>query len=516
MAEWALLLHEEDGGTQRFPVGEAALLVGRSSDADIRLEGDMVSRRHALVKLKDGVLTIEDLDSRNGFTVNEEPTREATLANSDRVAIGSFTLTVELSGIVPPDSSFIQAGRAAQVCETILLESGSHRLSVLYKTAELLGAVADPDDLLNQLLRVIFDALPAEHAYVLTLEPDALQPEVRATHPRDNGGSKPPLSMTLVEHVIAQEESVLTKDALNDTRFREAASVVAMSIHSVMCVPLRGRSGIEGAVYIDSCAKHDAFSDADLELLTAIGCVAGVAVENARLYQENLERERLAAIGQATAGIGHCVKNILTGIKGGARFIDMAREKEDLKHLDRGWPLMSRAIERMETLVLNMLAFSRDQEPDRKPCDLNQIVSDVLNVVRTRAEKYDITLEFQAGELESLEVDETGLFRVILNLVTNAIDACEREGGTVTVKTHADAVRCCIEVCDTGPGVKPEFHSHLFEAFASTKGSSGTGLGLVCSRKIVREHGGDLTFVSEKGKGATFVVSLDKPGSTEQ
>ena len=85
---------------------------------------------------------------------------------------------------------------------------------------------------------------------------------------------------------LAQEESVLTKDALNDTRFRDAASVVAFSIHSAMCVPLRGRSGVEGALYIDSCAKHNVFSEADLELPTAIGCVAGVAVENAALFED--------------------------------------------------------------------------------------------------------------------------------------------------------------------------------------------------------------------------------------
>jgi signal transduction histidine kinase len=279
-----------------------------------------------------------------------------------------------------------------------------------------------------------------------------------------------------------------------------------------MCAPLCGRDNIVGAIYVDP--GHDAtnYTPEDLELLTAIARVVGVAVENARLYKENVERERLAAIGEATAGVGHCVKNILTGVKGGEQFIDNALSQKDFKWLERGWPILRRSIERIETLVLNLLTFSRDRQPQIMPTDLNGLIDEVLEVLRQRAETLKIKLEQVRGDIGIVYIDGREMYRVLLNLLTNAVDACEDQGGVISVVTYRESSGCYIEVSDTGGGIPPEIMPKLAQAFVSTKGSRGTGLGLACSYKIVHEHGGDIACKSEVGKGTTFTVCL--PTST--
>jgi signal transduction histidine kinase len=257
-----------------------------------------------------------------------------------------------------------------------------------------------------------------------------------------------------------------------------------------------------------------------LELLSAIARVVGVAVENARLYQENVQQERLAAIGEATAGLGHCIKNILTGIRGGGEFVNMALEKKDLKYLERGWPILMRSIERIDNLVLNMLSFSKDRMPEKTLTDVNQIARDTVEMVRKRAEKSAIELAVDTDFSGTAVVDGRDIYRVVLNLVVNAVEACESKGGgKVTVQVRCAEDGCTIKVSDTGCGIPPEILPKLSQAFVSTKGSSGTGLGLACSYKIVREHGGRVDVTSEVGKGTSFTVFLPceiKPGVPTQ
>jgi len=122
-----------------------------------------------------------------------------------------------------------------------------------------------------------------------------------------------------------------------------------------------------------------------------------------------------------------------------------------------------------------------------------------------------VALEFDRGELGTVYVDGRAIYRVILNLLMNAVEACEaREEGprSVTLTTRAESQGSIIEVRDTGVGIPPEIRDKLSQAFVSTKGSRGTGLGLACSYKIVREHGGSIEVDSEVGQGTTFTVFL--------
>ena len=148
-----------------------------------------------------------------------------------------------------------------------------------------------------------------------------------------------------------------------------------------------------------------------------------------------------------------------------------------MKWLERGWPILRRSIERIETLVLNLLTFSRDRQPQIMPTDLNGLIEEVIEVVRQRAEAAKAAFQFVRGEIGIVYIDGREIYRVILNLLTNAVDACEEKGGTITVTTRREPTGCYFDISDTGSGIPPEIMPRLSQAFVSTKGSRGTGPG---------------------------------------
>jgi len=334
-------------------------------------------------------------------------------------------------------------------------------------------------------------------------------PELHASLVRDTADHELPISKTLINHVLKDRHAILTHNAQDDSRFEASASIISHNIREAMCAPLIGRYGVAGAIYVDSGPAESTFTDADLELLTSIGRVVGVAVENARLYKENIERERLAAIGRATAGLGHCVKNILTGLKAGGEFMDLALESDHIDWVRKGWPMVRRAAERIEDLMLDLLTYSRERPPHFQCIDINDLCAEALEVVARRAEQGNTEVELKKAEMSQAYLDGREIYRLVLNLLTNAVDACEdKSGGRVVLETRSNARGCYIIVKDNGCGIPQDIQDNLFQAFVSTKGSGGTGLGLACCEKIVREHGGEITFETEVGLGTTFRVFL--------
>jgi GAF domain-containing protein len=137
-------------------------------------------------------------------------------------------------------------------------------------------------------------------------------------------------SRTIINHVMASGEGVLSSNAMADKLFSKSKSVHDMGIRSALCVPIksrrldaRGGDEIVGVIYIDSSVKNYTYSTDQLRLLTAIGLQAGMAIQNAKLYQQGLAAERLAAIGETTAALSHSIKNILQALRGGADVVVM-------------------------------------------------------------------------------------------------------------------------------------------------------------------------------------------------
>jgi signal transduction histidine kinase len=234
-----------------------------------------------------------------------------------------------------------------------------------------------------------------------------------------------------------------------------------------------------------------------------------------RLQRELVRSERLAAIGQTVAGLAHGIKNILHGLKGGSYLVDVGINKNDSQRLRKGWDMIKRSIQRTSNLVLDMLSYSKEREPEIEECSPNEIAAEVCELMRERAvqEQIEIIRDFDKT-IGKVYLDPHTIHTALLNLVSNALDACIFDENTakswqVRVQTIAgpgNTIR--LEVSDNGAGMSDEVKNKLFTSFFSTKGHRGTGLGLLVTRKLIEEHDGSIEVQSRLGEGTTFSIQL--------
>ena len=345
-----------------------------------------------------------------------------------------------------------------------------------------------------------------------------------------------PRQGSIAEWVLANDRPVVLHDTIDDRRF---TSISEKRLRSSMCCPLRSKGKVIGTLNISRVEEGlPVFDDDDQESMLIIATQAAVAIENARLVRENLESARMAAIGQTVAGVSHCVKNILTGLKGGMSLGEMAIRQQDWEMMKGGWEMLSRAVGRISLLVLDMLDYSKERKPSRHPTDLTALVEEVCLSVSYDAGKRHIILERDAPEdLPRPLIDGDQIFRCLMNLATNAIDAvsaleayhnrqgrvifrarvmyqspggagANAMGGANGEAPGGLARNLIIEVIDNGCGIEPERLQDIFQPFFSTKGSRGTGIGLAVTRKVAREHGGRVEVDSVLGEGSTFRIIL--------
>lgn len=232
------------------------------------------------------------------------------------------------------------------------------------------------------------------------------------------------------------------------------------------------------------------------------------------LEKELIERERLSAVGQTVAGMAHYIKNILNGLEGGIYMVNTGLKKDKQPLLTKGWGIVQKNVAKISDLVMDMLTYSREREPDLKSCSPNDIAQDVFDLMAERASKSDIRLvkDFDPS-IDICFLDPAGLHRCLLNLVTNAIDACvfddnKEKDWSVLIRTRTEEQGIRFDVADNGMGMTKEIQEKIFERFFTTKGSKGSGFGLLVTQKTIEEHGGRVVFESEFGKGTTFSLHL--------
>lgn len=238
-----------------------------------------------------------------------------------------------------------------------------------------------------------------------------------------------------------------------------------------------------------------------------------------RLVEEKtsklIESERLAAVGQTVAGLSHAIKNITSGLTGGMYVLEKGIEMDNRTYLCQGWEMIKGNMGKIKAMTLDLLNYAKEREPAYELCDPNLPVRQVVELMQSRATECGVSLESELSlELPRVVMDPEGIHRVLLNLVTNAIDACADL--SCTKKNRRVVVRAAgkenwaveYQVIDDGCGMDEEARGKAFQRFFSTKGSRGTGLGLMIAKKIVDEHLGAIEFLSEQGKGTTFFVRL--------
>ena len=523
---------------------EGALTIGREAGNAIRLEDSEVSRRHAEIRRVGDTFVVGDLKSSNGTFVNDRKVERAELASGDRIRVGRTVLAyardadaeeaIRLVDIVPATSEIdgSRIVRSMREDDSIVMatpDEGQGRwlakargnVQVMYRTALAVSHTLDIDELLGRILELVSEWVEADRGCIMLVDPETRELRIKAR--RDRTAADPgsmAISRTILDYVMERREGVLTSDAQDDDRFSSGNSVLRSGIREAICVPMQGRYDVVGVIYVDTITPlaevvgggNRRFTDEHLKLMIAIGHQAALAVEDTTYYSAMVQTERLAAVGQTIATLSHHIKNILQGLRGGSYLVDMGLESDDRAVLQKGWEIVRRNQNKIASLVMDMLSFSKDREPEFVETDLGGLVDEVLETVQQRADEAGVTIRREVPErLPRVMLDPEAMSRAILNVVTNALDAVEeRSDGVVTVAAAVDVesrlVR--IAVVDDGPGMSPETLAEIFNLFVSTKGARGTGLGLTVSRKILHEHGGDIRATSVAGAGSTFTLEF--------
>ncbi|VAX39088.1 sensor protein atoS [hydrothermal vent metagenome] len=533
-----LVIQGTDQGT-RFELTHKDVGIGRGVWNEFRILDTEVSRDHALIQYRDGHYFISDRGSSNGSFVNGRLIQNQALANGDQIHLGHSVL---LFNLISSESSALSVAEQIDLIEheqerivsppqidaAIKASFSSSEqtlanLQALYRiTEETVSPSISLDLLLQHILDLTINVVGADRGCMLIADTETggVVPTVFSQKLREEKATRMPVSRSIVDYVLAQEQGVLTSDAQSDQRFEAGQSILQAGIREAMCVPMHGRYNLMGVIYVDITTppeqallegnKKGKFNEEQLRLLVAIGRQSALAVENNRYQEALLKAERLATMGQTIAMLSHHIKNILQGVRGGSYLIDLGLKESKTELVHKGWNIVEKNQTKIYNLVMDMLTFSKERQPDLKPSSLNESVQDVCELMEARAENCGVTFCFQPAEdIPESSFDPEGIQRAVLNIVTNAIDAVEEQGnGSVLIETGYDNDEDFnfIRVTDNGPGIPDDQLQRIFNVFESTKGSRGTGLGLAVSQKILREHGGDIVIESELGKGCRFTL----------
>ena len=214
-------------------------------------------------------------------------------------------------------------------------------------------------------------------------------------------------------------------------------------------------------------------------------------------------KDKLIMLGEFSAGIAHEIKNPLTSIK---MLMQTEKEKRDLlSHED--FEVIEGEINRIDRIVGDFLAFARPTEAEQIAADLNDILNEVMSLIRKNIEQSGIRIEAElTAGLPRVTVSPDGIKQVFLNIALNAIQAME-QGGTLRITSTAGDKTIVISMTDTGPGISEEDLKHIFDPFFTTK-KEGTGMGLAISDRIIREHGGHIQVETAPDKGTTMSIIL--------
>jgi signal transduction histidine kinase len=237
-------------------------------------------------------------------------------------------------------------------------------------------------------------------------------------------------------------------------------------------------------------------------------------LQRTRLLEAQAQMDdRLAYVGGLAAGLAHEIRNPLNVLSMNLQMLEeevAARVSGDAGELREYLSALQAEIRRLSSLVNNFLSYARPNQPCFATRDLNQLIGEIVVLVRPEFEARDITLRQELSPfLPHVDLDEAQIRQAIMNILMNTTQIL-KPGGTVVIHSgvgEKGEVVATIE--DDGPGIKPEDRQKVFEVFFSTRGG-GTGLGLPIAARIMEAHGGTIDVESEPGRGARFILTLPR------
>jgi adenylate cyclase len=316
--------YSDETGPKTYEFSSGEMILGRAPDCQVVLKDFGISRQHAKLIADPGGVRIMDLGSKNGTKVNGNLVTQAPLREGDKFSLGSLEILfgktaeakvafddepIEESGTIVRsvgDLSKLLAveskpkpGQAASAVSEIA--RANQILKVLTRVAETLVASRPVEEVLQQVMDIVFESIPAERGFLMLAGEDkdatTLTAKVTKYRQKSHDRGKITISKTIAQRVLNDRVAILTSDALADARFNSGDSIRINQIRSAMVAPLWNREEVIGIIHLDTSALTHAFTEGDLDLLSALANFAAVAIERSRLNEkiamEEKKRERL-------------------------------------------------------------------------------------------------------------------------------------------------------------------------------------------------------------------------------
>jgi len=528
MPDTLFIVQGNDQG-RRFTLTEASSTIGRDSNNAIRLHDFEVSRRHAEICRNESGCFLRDLESSNGTFVNGRRVKTHKLANGDQILIGKTTALFASRAIdssardplvdvlqdadgssssrvlhsLAPEEGLEESERSENAVLSSWLERARASLNFMCHTTMATSQTLDVKRLLARILELIFQWAPVDRGCVFLYDPETNKLTPKSSRTRKKN-ARVRVSQTILNYAFENQKGVLTSNARADQRWDGAASIVQTGVKEAICVPMQGRYGLVGMIYIDVSRSFDAdgakdeksvgfdsdlneasssnapgvgFSSRDalenssnesnnpasdsqasqessynskfqkltfdhLKLMVVIGRQAALAIEDTQYFLGMAQAERLAAVGQTVAVLSHHIKNILQGIRGGGYLIETGLNQHDETIVRKGWKLVEKNQTKISDLVLDMLTFSKERTPNWTCSNFNELMDDVIELMNGRAEELGVKLTYRVTcETRPFFFDKDQIHRAIVNLIVNALEASKEPGDVESEDAATDERR---------------------------------------------------------------------------
>jgi signal transduction histidine kinase len=451
---------------------------------------------------------------------------------------------------------------------THLLEETKQRaaeLSTVNSISKALASHLELDKLIHLVGEKMRELFKANMAYVALYDKNSKM----IYFPYGYGDEFPPLSLGegLTSKIIISGEPLLINKEIDTMTAQLGIQRVGIPATSYLGVPIPVGDEIIGVISVQSTEQENRFSESDMRLLNTIAANVGVAINNAEAYrqlnktveqlnvtlkdlkstqQQLIIQEKLASLGQLTAGIAHEIKNPLNFVNNFAEVSielvndlkqELIKQKENisakslieiediLKDLEENAHRINQHGKRADSIVRSMLQHSRGKAGERQDSDINAILEEDLNLayhgMRARDTSFNITIEKDFDKnLKKISIVPQDISRVFLNIINNGFYEANKKkknrngnfSPILKVETEDLDNKIEVRIRDNGNGIPPEVRDKLFNPFFTTKPSGeGTGLGLSLSHDIiVKQHQGEIKFKTEMGEYTEFTISLPK------
>jgi signal transduction histidine kinase len=413
--------------------------------------------------------------------------------------------------------------RTEGALERVLFKKRYDYRETLLRSSKDMISVVNLETLANKLVRTVSTVLNIEKASLYLVDETQGYFEVKSvTNPTPGEFNELRLLRDdpLVQRLIRRPETLVREElefSQNGNRAQKDVASRMGQLEAEVSLPLITQERLIGILNLGHKEGREIYSNEDFEVLVTLANQAAIAIENARLYdnlrqsQRVLQRaDRLSSLGMLTAGLAHEIRNPLVAIR---TFTQLLPERyQDADFRTNFQSLALKEVDRICNLITDLLSFARPSTPNVSTENINEIIENVARILETGAKERDVKIQLRlSSDLPAIFVDKEQMKQVFMNLILNAIQSIEG-GGLVEISSRlfvsSDSHKFVqIRVYDSGIGIPEKDIENIFNPFFTTK-KGGSGLGLSISHQIVQEHAGYMAVESKVGHGTSFYINL--------